>query len=480
MISPEKYLSTPIGIETELNKFFNLKKELIVLDIGSCEGLDAIKYSRLFPNSKIYAFEALNSNYLSINDNIKSFKVKNIFPFNVALSNQNGEADFFVSSGEPDNDRNNKDWNYGNKSSSLLPPEKTLQVHDWLKFKQKERVKTLTLKSFCKNNKIKLIDFIHMDVQGAELMVLIGAEELISKIKMIWLEVENVELYKDQPLKQDVEKFMKSKGFTKIKDTVGQIAGDQLWVNLKFFPKKKITHLIYKSYEKLLSNRKALAVNDDFKKGHSSFAQSGEDLIIQYVFTARNYKCKNFIDIGANHPININNTYLFYLNGAKGVNIEPNPQLTELFKTYRKNDNNLNIGIGLKKEELDYYMFDVNTLNTFSKTDADNSIELGHKLINTLKIQLREINEILNDFFPTDEIDLLSLDVEGLDLEIIKSIDFTRFKPKIICVETLSYKLDGTGVKNEEIISHVVKQDYILYADTNINSILVRKDFWIK
>ncbi len=155
---------------------------------------------------------------------------------------------FYISSGNPSDLSPNDEWDYGNKSSSLLPPDKTSEVLNWLEFNQTEMVSTITLDSFCQEQKIKQIDFIHMDVQGAELLVLKGAENLISSIKIIWLEVENITLYKEQPLLFDIENFMKQKGFTKIKDTVEHISGDQLWVNLDYFPRKKITHKLWKLY----------------------------------------------------------------------------------------------------------------------------------------------------------------------------------------------------------------------------------------
>ena len=74
-----------------------------------------------------------------------------------------------------------------------------------------------------------------MDVQGAELMVLKGAGELIEHIKLIWLEVESVELYKDQPVRSDVEAFMRDNGFQLLKDTVGRVSGDQLYISNDFY-----------------------------------------------------------------------------------------------------------------------------------------------------------------------------------------------------------------------------------------------------
>ena len=255
MINDEKYLATPIEIEHELVDFFNTSGKLIFFDIGSCDGLDAVKYSRLFKESKVFAFEPLSKNFNLISENIRKYHCDNIIPVQVAMSDKNGEAEFFVSSGTPEDEVENSEWDYGNKSSSLLAPEKTLDIHPWLKFENKETVKTITLNEFCNENKIDVIDFIHMDVQGAEIMVLNGADKFMTKIKMIWLEVENVELYKNQPLKNDIEDFMLKYGFTKIKDTVNHVAGDQLWVNLDYFPKKKLTNKIWKMYSRIFNKK---------------------------------------------------------------------------------------------------------------------------------------------------------------------------------------------------------------------------------
>jgi hypothetical protein len=93
------------------------------------------------------------------------------------------------------------------------------------------QVQTDTLANFCASRQIDTIDFIHMDVQGAELKVLAGAGDLISRIKAVWTEVERIPLYAGQPLKSDVERFMEDHAFLKLKDTVGAVSGDQLFVN---------------------------------------------------------------------------------------------------------------------------------------------------------------------------------------------------------------------------------------------------------
>ena len=245
MMNDQKYLDTPIEIEDELKDFFCINKPKYIFDIGACDGLDSIKYSKLFPFSKVYSFEPLENNATLLLENLLKYNVQNVFLHRLALSNTKGEAEFYVSTGRPENISQDIEWDFGNKSSSLLEPNKTMDIHPWLKFQEKILVPTETLNNFLIENKIELVDFVHMDVQGAELMVLQGAQKYLNKIKMIWLEVENVELYKNQPLAMDVETYLKSNGFTKIKDTVNHIAGDQLWVNYSFFPYKKIKRNLY-------------------------------------------------------------------------------------------------------------------------------------------------------------------------------------------------------------------------------------------
>ena len=217
--------------EKLLQRIFNKDDELVIFDIGACEGINSIRYARMFPNSKVYAIEPLIDNIQIIKDNTLNYKIENIEIFRTCLSDKIEEAIFFVSSGIPERYQNLElNWNFGNKSSSLLCPNKTKEIFPWLKFEESIKIRTNTLTNFCYENEIVRIDFIHMDVQGAELKVLNGATQILSKIKSIWLEVEEVPLYKDQPLKKDIEDFFYKNGFTKVIDTVGKVSGDQLYV----------------------------------------------------------------------------------------------------------------------------------------------------------------------------------------------------------------------------------------------------------
>ncbi|WP_291722483.1 FkbM family methyltransferase [Bernardetia sp.] len=235
-----------------LYDIYNEQDKLTIFDIGACEGESSIFYSEHFPNATLYTFEPVPSNFSLVKQNTASYN--NINPFQIALSNENGTATFHVSSGTPEGKDDNV--NYGNKSSSLLSPELHTDTHKWLKFEEKIEVRTQILSDFCQEKNISKIDFIHIDVQGAELMVFEGANQIINAIDCIWMEVEEVELYKGQPLKPDVEKFMYARGFFKILDTTNGLSGDQFYARKEFYIAKRGKIAFYYTFLKAYTAEK--------------------------------------------------------------------------------------------------------------------------------------------------------------------------------------------------------------------------------
>jgi hypothetical protein len=69
-------------------------------------------------------------------------------------------------------------------------------------------------------------------------------------------------------------------------------------------------------------------------------------------------------------------------------------------------------------------------------------------------------------------------DIEGLDLAILKLIDWERFRPTCVCVETISYETEQEPHKINEIIELMHKKDYFPYADTFINTIFIDRRQW--
>ena len=209
-----------------------------------------------------------------------------------------------------------------------------------------------------------------------------------------------------------------------------------------------------------------------------SFSQCGEDLLIQYIFKLRGIHKPTYIDVGANDPFFLSNTAIFYEKGCRGVNIEANPQLAKNFHNHRPNDINLNIGVDSKEGELDFYIMQDNTLSTFSKQECDHMMAHGKPLKEIKKIKLTTIDEILKKYFNNQFPDFMSIDVEGMDFQILKSINFEISYPKIICVEAAEYSPIGAGARRNELIDFLVTKGYYEYANTNLNAIMVKKEFW--
>jgi len=252
------YINAELPILGELEKVFDVASPMVVFDIGACEGEDSIRYARLFKNAQVYAFEPLPKNIEIVKQNIANYKADRVTLVPQAFSDSIGVATFHVSSGVPKGQPAGEDWDYGNKSSSLLPPDELLKRHDWLKFNEAIEVKTDTIQHFCAERKIDAVDFIHMDVQGAELMVLNGAGPFMENIKAIWMEVGDASFYKNQPLRLDVERYMQEHGFWLYKSEINPVdkAGDQFYLNSKYYPRPGMLKRAMNSLKGLLKGGK--------------------------------------------------------------------------------------------------------------------------------------------------------------------------------------------------------------------------------
>ena len=218
---------------------------------------------------------------------------------------------------------------------------------------------------------------------------------------------------------------------------------------------------------------------DSLPFSNFSYSQTGEDCIISFIFEVLDIKKPSYIDIGAHHPFKLNNTARFYLNGSNGINIEPNPEFHNLLKEQRSRDVNLNIGIASKKGCLKYFMLSANTLNTFSEQEANNYVERWNgKILKTIDIPVDTINNVINEHFDGIFPDLMGLDVEGLEMEILESIDFSKSIPKVICLETIEYTETGLAKTNNDTVQYLESKGYYKFANTHINTILVLKKLW--
>lgn len=212
----------------------------------------------------------------------------------------------------------------------------------------------------------------------------------------------------------------------------------------------------------------------DRKYRKDSYAQSGEDMIIDFIVTNKGILKPTYLDIGAHHPFYLSNTYYFYKKGSRGVCIEPDPILFKEIKKFRPKDVCLNVGLGSKKGESEFYIIDPPTLNTFSKEEAEHLEKMGHNTLKTLRLPVVPVKDILKEYFkhpPT----IVSLDVEGMDMEILDQFSLKSYRPELFCIETITYTKDRKGKKIEEIFEFMKKNKYKVYADTYVNTIFVKE-----
>ncbi|WP_165000260.1 FkbM family methyltransferase, partial [Anaerophilus nitritogenes] len=217
----------------------------------------------------------------------------------------------------------------------------------------------------------------------------------------------------------------------------------------------------------------------------NSYAQSGEDTILAYIFYVLGIKNEDitYLDLGANHAKEISNTYYFYKKGAKGVLVEANPELIQELKYYRYKDIILNNAVSTQGDsEIDFYVLSGDGLSTVSYEAALEFCKVNPniKIMNEYKIKTISVTEIIDQYFgkaPT----FISIDIEGLELEILKDIDFMKYRPLVIIVETIEYRpYLAINIKTNEVADYLKTKGYVEYAFTGINSIFIDSEYMKK
>lgn len=203
-----------------------------------------------------------------------------------------------------------------------------------------------------------------------------------------------------------------------------------------------------------------------------SYSQEGEDMILNRIFEFKNDGF--YVDVGAHHPMRFSNTYFFYRKGWRGINIDAMPGSMNKFNRYRPEDINLELAISNQGKELTYYMFNDPALNGFDErlsAEREKNHEQYH-VIDRKKIKTVPLSEVLLKYVPENrQIDFLSIDVEGLDFEVLQSNDWKKFKPKMILTEVLD--LDLAKVGENPVLQLLTTQGYSLYAKT-VNTVFFR------
>lgn len=201
----------------------------------------------------------------------------------------------------------------------------------------------------------------------------------------------------------------------------------------------------------------------------SYYSENGEDIFLQQRVFA-NQAEGFYVDVGAFHPKLLSNTYRLYRRGWHGINIEPNSDAIKLFNTYRTRDINLKLAIASVAGPATYYRFAHAGCNTLSAEYAEHMNNKSWSTpAATEQIQCERLDSILAKYVPEGEtIDLLDVDVEARDLDVLKSNDWDRFRPRMVLVEDALFSVEEPNKSEIYIFLHEQKYKLIAFFGTTM------------
>lgn len=207
--------------------------------------------------------------------------------------------------------------------------------------------------------------------------------------------------------------------------------------------------------------------------GKYYFSETGEDAVLSQVFKESKGK---YLDIGAQHPIFGSNTFFFYRKGWSGIAIEPQNQFNILWKIFRKRDRLLNLLVGDSNELLHFAEFENPLISSADQVTISKHILRGEKP-NYKRIKAVKLSSILAKKIEPDEPFFISIDVEGMEFEVLNTINFPQQQPRAILVENWS----APWVKKSAASLFIESSGlYELFAHTGLTSVYVHKSYMLK
>jgi len=202
------------------------------------------------------------------------------------------------------------------------------------------------------------------------------------------------------------------------------------------------------------------AYRDGLMPVKETYSQHQEDKFFLTTLTKYNLNGSLYVDIGANHPTDISNTYLLYRNGMNGIVIEPNAELISLFHKFRKKDTTLAIGCSNVASILKFNISKTPVISSFSSSRDVN-------VYKSIYVPVLPLDSALNTF-QFSYINLLSIDVEGLTTQVLQGAASTLKRTLLICLES-----DSVDEKKEH--EAILGDTFVLVAEFGCNAIYMNK-----
>ncbi len=206
-----------------------------------------------------------------------------------------------------------------------------------------------------------------------------------------------------------------------------------------------------------------------------SYAQEGEDLVLGRIFGEQ--QSGFYVDVGAHHPHRFSNTWLFYQRGWRGINIDATPGSMAAFSKSRPRDVNIECGVAEHAGECRFFLFNEPALNTFDERVAKGQENHRYHITSSVVVPQQPLSVLLDRHLPAGAtIDFLSVDAEGRDLDVLRSNDWARFRPRIVIAECALASI--AMVSENQISSHLASLGYVLFAKT-FKSCFYAEPAWI-
>jgi FkbM family methyltransferase len=202
----------------------------------------------------------------------------------------------------------------------------------------------------------------------------------------------------------------------------------------------------------------------------TSYSQFGEDAVIQAWLRNKAYsECGDqlrwitngfYVDIGGYHPEYLSNTLWLYQQGWRGINVEPSLGTKNAFDFSRPEDTNLQLAISDHDGELTFFSYGHSVLNTVNKSHVDWTQNPTESVVPCLTLKT-----LLDKYLPSGKsLDILSVDVEGHDLIVLRSNDWSKYRPELALVELHQTSIES--ILQDEVYAFMLTQGYKLYAWT--------------
>lgn len=224
----------------------------------------------------------------------------------------------------------------------------------------------------------------------------------------------------------------------------------------------------------LLRNLKALRKTYLTKYFKRAFGHFGDDIAIECLIREtlglEALKSGFYVDVGAFHPTKYSNTFRFYKRGWSGIVIDLETDKLRAFRLVRPRDTTVQAAVSDTPGSVTFYG---DHFSPFTTSHADNTGALERET--RFSAETRTLTNIIDETkYQNREIDLLDVDCEGMDLEVLRSLDFRRYKPKFVAVEIHAPTIEH--VQKTETYAFLVGQGYRYVNRVGPTSVFVRSD----